>query len=338
MSLSIHLSIRPIHRIFRFSLLSGLLLALVAGQPALAQNTMTNATSASILHLNVADLDRSLELYRDLLGMEYVDPPAEPRSGRGLVENEHAMLQTTILKTPNDAFRLELVEWTNTPLRAMHPMIQDPGQIMLAMTVRDLDAMLARAKEMGLQILTENDAPYDAPTNRAVMIRDADGFIIELVDRKGQAFEGPGNVSDVSIYLTVADLNQTVSFYNLVFGMNMDVPAPAGPANDRIQALFGDRSIATMRATRGTFPGTDMVFNFQEFTGPTRRPVSHQVQDPGGPIMLIGVNDFDHAVENIVSHGGLIGTDQKSAMLAAGTSSSWTRDPNGLLIRLSQEQ
>lgn len=327
-----------ISRLFRLSLLSVLMLPMTLAQNALAQNSMTHATSASILHLNVADLERSLEVYRDLLGMEYVDPPAAPRSGQGLIDDEHAMLQTTILKTPNDAFRLELVEWINTPKRAMHPTIQDPGEIMLAMNVRDLDSLLARAKEMGLQVMSENGEPYDAPTNRAVMIRDADGFIIELVDRKGQTFEGPGEVNNVSIYLTVADLNQTVEFYNQVFGMGMEAPAAAGPANDRILALFGDRSIATMRATRGTFPGTDVVFNFQEFTGPTRRAVTHRVQDPGGPIMLIGVDNFDQAVRNISSHGGLIGSDQKSAMLAPGTTSSWTRDPNGLLIRLSQQQ
>ncbi len=318
-------------------LLGTVLLATLASQAVQAQNNMTQSTSASILHLNVADLERSLELYRDLLGMEYVDPPAEPRSGRGLIDDEHAMLQTTILKLPNDSFRMELVEWINTPKRAMHPMIQDPGQIMLAMNVRDLDTLLARAKEMGLQVLSENDEPYDATTNRAVMIRDADGFIVELVERKGETFEGPGEVNSVTVYLTVADLNQTVSFYNSVFGMGLEQPAPAGQANDRIQALFGDRSIATMRATRGTFPGSEFVINFQEFTGPTRRAVSHRVQDPGGPIMLIGVNDFDRAVDNILSHGGLIGSDQKSAMLDAGTSSSWTRDPNGLLIRLSRE-
>ncbi len=328
-----------VDRIKRSVLLLGTLLLATAGNQAVqAQNNMTQSTSASILHLNVADLERSLELYRDLLGMEYVDPPAEPRSGRGLIDDERAMLQTTILKIPNDTFRLELVEWVNTPTRAMHPMIQDPGQIMLQMDVRDLDSLLARAKVMGLQILSENDEPYDAPANRAVMIRDADGFIVELVDVKGETFTGPGEISNVDVYLSVADLDQTISFYNSVFGMELEqFNLPSGASN-RIQALFGDRSIDSLRIARGTLPGSEFTFNFQEFTGPTRRPVTHRVQDPGGPIMLIGVNDFNQAIENILSHGGLVGTDQKSVMLAPGTNSSWTRDPNGLLIRLSQEQ
>tara|TARA_R110002110_G_scaffold147129_2_gene337358 strand:- start:58658 stop:59653 length:996 start_codon:yes stop_codon:yes gene_type:complete len=315
-----------------------LLLSMVSSQVVQAQNSMTQSESASILHLNVANLERSLEFYRGVLGMEFVDPPAEPRSGRGLVDDANVMLQTTILKTPNGSFSLELVEWLNTPLRAMYPNIQDPGEIMLAMTVRDLDALLARAREIGLQVLSENGAAYDAPTNRAVMIRDSDGFIVELVERKDRDFTGPGEVSDVSVWLSVADLNQTVTFYNNVFGFDLAEPGPAGAANDRIQALFGDRSIATMRASRGTFPGSDFEINFQEFTGPTRRPVAHRVQDPGGPIMLIGVNDFSAAIDKIKQYDGLVGTDQKSVMLDPGTSSSWTRDPNGLLIRLSQEQ
>jgi predicted enzyme related to lactoylglutathione lyase len=91
-----------------------------------------------------------------------------------------------------------------------------------------------------------------------------------------------------------------------------------------------------MRAARGTFPGSDITINFQEFTGPTRRPVSHRVEDPGGPIYLVGVTDFSMAIEKIQEFGGLIGTDQKSVSLAHDARQSWTRDPNGMLIMLSQ--
>ncbi len=308
----------------------------ISSLQALAQEQSLVSTSASFLHLNVADLDRSLAFYHDVLGLEYVNPPGEPFPGEGLSGEANSMLRTAVLQTPNGAVQFELVEWLNTPVRPMHPWIQDPGAIMLGVFVRDLDSMLVRAKDLGLQVLTETGESYVAETNRAIMLRDSDGYMVELIEFTDREFTDPGEVEYIRVWLSVADLRQTVNFYNHVFGMEMDSAGPVGPANDRIQALFGDRSIATMRTAQGTFPNSDITVFFQEFTGPTRQPVAHRVQDPGGPIFLVGVNDFEKAIDTIQNYGGLIGTDQKSGMLETGQTQSWIRDPNGVLIMLSQ--
>jgi len=297
------------------------------------------AVGIGILHLNVANLQQSLTFYRDVLGMELTAPLAPPRAGGALVSEPGAMLQAAILKVPGGTFSMELVEWTGTPLRPNKPRIQDPGEIMLAMNVRDLDAKLAAARKAGFRVLTKHGVPFvnegRGGRNRAVMIADPDGFITELVENATPpANAWPGSIQNLAVFVTARDLAQTVNFYNKVFGFDIMAPAAANPTTERVKALFNDPALATMRTARATFPG-DFTITFQEFTGVDRKPVRHRVQDPGGPILLVNVSDFQAAVAAVTANGGTVGDGETSVMPAANATSAWVRDPNGVLIRLS---
>ena len=138
----------------------------------------------------------------------------------------------------------------------------------------------------------------------------------------------------------MADLGQTVNFYNRAFGFSLAVPGDPLPATamERIHALFGDKSLAAMRIARGTFPGSEFTINFQEFRGPDRTPVRHRVQDPGGPIFTMTVQDFPAVIDMVRANGGTIGDGATSVALAPDVRASWVRDPNGLLLRLSLPQ
>jgi catechol 2,3-dioxygenase-like lactoylglutathione lyase family enzyme len=296
-----------------------------------------------MLHLNVTNVDQSLAFYKDVLGMELIAPVAAPRAGTGLVSDPGAMLKTAQLRVPGGTFEMEVVEWTGTALRPQQPRIQDPGEVMLAFNVRDFDAKLAGAKRLGLKVVSRNGEPYLSEgrggRNRAIMLRDPSGFIVELTDitvnPTQNANAGPGGITSVGVWFTVQDLAKTVDFYNKVFGFTMMPPAAANPANDRIKGLFDNPAIATQRAARAMFPGTDFTINFQEFTGVDRKAVHHRVQDPGGPILLVQVTDFPAAIAAIKANGGTIGDGDTSVTLPADARASWTRDPNGVLIRVS---
>jgi catechol 2,3-dioxygenase-like lactoylglutathione lyase family enzyme len=137
------------------------------------------------------------------------------------------------------------------------------------------------------------------------------------------------------MYITVADLAQTVTFYSKAFGFDMAPPGAATPISDRLKAFFGDRALATMRTARGTFPGSDITLTFQEFGAPDRRRARHRVQDPGGPIFPVTVQEFPAVVEQVKANGGTIGLGDTSASLPLDVRSSWIRDPNGVLIQIS---
>lgn len=290
------------------------------------------AVGAGMLHLNVTNIEQSLTLYRDVMGLEVVTPPGQPRAAGALVSEPGALLKTVVLGVAGSPFRMELVEWTGTPLKPQQQRIQDPGAIMLAIRVRDIDQTLSDVRKLGLRVLTSGGVPFAGEDRggprKTVMVRDWDGFVVEFV-------QGGTPVSGVTMYVSVRDLAQTVSFYNRVFGFEMPMPAAAQPAPDRIKAYFGDSSLTTMRSARGTFPGSEITLNFQEFGAPDRKPVRHRVQDPGGPILPVTVQDFPGVIEQVRANGGTIGVGDVSVALPPDARSSWIRDPNGVLIQVS---
>jgi catechol 2,3-dioxygenase-like lactoylglutathione lyase family enzyme len=323
-----------------FSLLS--LPAFSSAQaPPVPAAAAARSVGAGMLHLNVSNMDQSLAFYRDVLGLEMRTPPTAPRAAAALVSQPGALLKTAVLRVQGGAFQLELVEWIGTPLRPQQMRIQDAGAVMLAMDVGNLDAKLNGARKLGLRVLTDGGQPvaFDGPRGktRTVMIRDADGFVVELVESQApaSAAPAPGEIHEVSMYVTVADLARTVAFYTRAFGFDMAAAPEARPTPPRLQAFFGDRTLATMRTARGTFPGSDVTLNFQEFGAPDRKAVRHRVQDPGGPIFPVTVNDLPAVIEQIKANGGSIGVDETTPPLAADARSTWIRDPNGVLIQIS---
>jgi predicted enzyme related to lactoylglutathione lyase len=314
-----------------------------AAAPAPAPTTGPRTVSAGMLHVNVASLTQSLAFYRDVLGMEMFQAPTTPNANGNLTNVPGAMISTARVRAPGGSFQMEMVEWTGTPLRPQQLHIQDPGEIMLAFNVRDFDAKLAGAKKLGLQVVSKNGEPYVSQgrggPNKAIMLRDPSGFIVELTDvnfNPATAASAPaGGITSVAIWFSVADLAQTVNFYNKAFGTSMAAPNPANPANDRIKGLFNDPSIATMRNTRATFPNTDLTVNFQEFTGPAKKAVHHRVVDPGGPIMTFNVEEFPAVMQQVVANGGMIGDGDASAPVPTAVAATWVRDPNGVLLRVS---
>lgn len=318
-----------------FLLSSGILSAQTpAAAPAAASATDPRVVGATYLHLNVANLDRSLAFYRDVVGLEVVTPPAEPRSAGNLLSEPNARLRTTVLRWPGGTFRMELVEWSGIPVRPQQARIQDPGAVMLAFRTTRVDAQLDAAKRLGLTPLTAGGAPIvgggRSGQTRAIVLRDADGFVVELLQPLGEAA-----VPDVQTFITVADLAQTVQFYNQALGFSLPAPGPAAPASDRIKTLFGDTTLASIRSTRATFPGSDVTLELQELIAPDRKPVRHRVQDPGGPVLPITVQNLSAVIARARVTGGTIGAGETSAPVATDARSAWVRDPNGLLLQVS---
>ena len=165
------------------------------------------------------------------------------------------------------------------------------------------------------------------------MIRDADGYTVELVETAVSRMRA--GISNVSYYLTVEDLDKTVEFYNQAFGLDMAAPGPASSTPEFVTSLFNNDELLTMRTARGTFPNTEFILNFQEFSGPVRRKANGGVEDPGEALLLISVDDFPMALEKISAHGGIVGLGSMSEAVPEGVNYSWGHDPNGLLLRVS---
>jgi catechol 2,3-dioxygenase-like lactoylglutathione lyase family enzyme len=304
----------------------------MAGMPAEAVDA--GIRNVSILHVNVADMDRAIAWYEGVLGMETVRDNGGP-SPTPIVAEEGAMMHTHIIRTPGGEFSMELVEVSGVEVREQQADVQDPGAVMLAVVVADLDAVLAGAEELGLEVISDGgEVVVTEARGRQAMVRDADGFVSYL----SQATEpDAASILHEYTFVAVADMNETVAFYNGVFGMALDEPGDLNPTGARILGLVGNPALSMFRLTGGyAFPDTPGALRFQEFAGAEKTPVRHRVQDPGGPILTMSVDDFAGVMARVETLGGTIGDGEVSATLPADATFSWIRDPNGLLIRVSQ--
>lgn len=304
-------------------------------EPVAAALPDAGVVEVSILHLNVADMDRSLAWYRDVLGMQTVRDSGGPAPTQIVVE-EGAMMHTHILEAPGGEFQMELVEVSGVELRPQEPHIQDPGAVMLAMNVADLDGALAGARRLGFEIISDGEIVVTEERGRQAMVRDADGFVSYMSQNTET---DPSSVLFDYVFVSVADLDETVAFYNGVFGLSIEAPGALRPTPERILALVGNAALAEFRLTsEDAFSGTEGAFRFQEFSGGRQKPVRHRVQDPGGPILTMVVEDLAGLIERVRAYGGAIGDGETFGTLPPDATVAWIRDPNGMLIRAAAAQ
>jgi lactoylglutathione lyase len=135
--------------------------------------------------LHVADVDRSLAFYRDLVGLAVRrdmgwndDPAIVAVSG-----TPGARLRVVALQLPGTDAVLALVELGDVErAAAARPAFQDPGAAHLSLRVEDLDAALAALDAAGFPALgpvAEHRRP--GATARLAFVADPDGFFLELV-------------------------------------------------------------------------------------------------------------------------------------------------------------
>ena len=84
------------------------------------------------------------------------------------------------MRAANTPFGLELSEFFDIPRseRAANPW--DPGASKLIVTVRDLDAVARALKARGAPVVTLGGVPVDTPFGRALLVRDPDGYLVEV--------------------------------------------------------------------------------------------------------------------------------------------------------------
>ncbi|MGE0592642.1 MAG: VOC family protein [Vicinamibacterales bacterium] len=197
-----------------------------ASAPAEAAAVDPGITSVGVLHINIADMDRSLAWYQGVLGMDTVRDSGGPSPTTNVAE-AGAMMHTHVLKTPDDGFSMELVEVSGVEVRPQSPSVQDPGAIMLALVVADLDAVLAGARRLGLTVISDGgDVVVTEERGRQAMVRDADGVVSYLSQASAP---DAAVVHHDFTFLSADDLDRTVAFYNGVFGLGLDAPGDLNP-------------------------------------------------------------------------------------------------------------
>ncbi len=144
---------------------------------------MTEILGAHHTSFTVANRQKSLEFFRDVLGLELVFSR--------LIEDEYfgrivglpgCRVNAALLRIPGSGHHVELFEYLTPPGQPVQPRPCDPGSCHLSLLVEDMASVHRRLKKAGVHFV---GAPVmvEAGPNRGgwgVYLRDPNGILIEL--------------------------------------------------------------------------------------------------------------------------------------------------------------
>ena len=143
---------------------------------------MSHITAAHHTSFTVAKLERSVEFFRDMLGLE-VSAPREinQRYFDCIVGLSDTLVRAAFIKLPG-GHQVELFEYVQPRGQSYTPRPCDPGSCHLALLVDDLQALHANLAPRGVHFVSP-PVLIDAGPNRgayAAYVRDPNGILLEL--------------------------------------------------------------------------------------------------------------------------------------------------------------
>jgi len=150
---------------------------------------MTNDGSPSLagfshVGIQVADLERSVRFYGDLLGLELVTRWVRDQDYiQELVGYPGVELNVAVFRLPgSDAF-LEILEYRNVERTPVDPSTANPGTAHFCLYVNDIESLYERLIAGGARSCSEIKSPNIGPNKggKAVYMIDPDGIRFELI-------------------------------------------------------------------------------------------------------------------------------------------------------------
>ncbi len=253
----------------------------------------------------VADLDKSIEFYRDSIGLELTGAPG-PRafSANAIVSSLYdapgAQSRVASFRIPGSEMAVEIVEFKDLHATAVRPGPQDPGAITLILSVRKVEAALAALKVGNVEIVSSGPGE--------VLTRDPDGIFVRLTERgpaPSSTVPASSNVIGAGFGITVADLDKTLRFYREALGF------PYSP--DGARAVNGPVARTTLLVPGSAFPVEFAEWNVK------RQPAHAAIHDPGAGVLRLRVRDLDAVVKALKAAGApIVSAGGKAVSLGRG--------------------
>ncbi len=296
----------------------------------------------SVIH-SVANLEQSVAFYRDAVGLVPDASPAFPSGDslalRALMRAPGATVRAATLTIPGGDVRLTLVQFSGVDATPMRPRLQDPGNVKLVLRVRDMDAAFERVRGRVAGVYTEGGAPIrpEGPTavNRAVIMRDPDGYPLEFAFQGGPIAAG---VPDASMIIggwatfIVGDAAATLAFYRDRLGFQpTGAPAPLSAA---VLTLQGMRAATGSMSVGARPPGGAATWRMYDYRSVERARLDGRLQDPGTAAVSFWVDDVARMLDRLTAAGVAIDTEGGKPISVEGRPRAFIRDPNGLRIEL----
>jgi predicted enzyme related to lactoylglutathione lyase len=287
----------------------------------------------------VASMDRAIEFYRDVIGLEMSGQPGAFSGNPAIMSlgnTPGAQSRAATLKVPGSALGVELIEYKDIDRNPAQPRFQDPGAATLILSVRDIDAIVARVKKSTGRIQTLSGAPATVGAEaKAIFIQDPDGFFIELSQRTPApetTAPATANIIGGSFEIMVADTDKTMRLYKDALGFEPQA-STAFDGNKLLTDTVGTPG-AQFKRSVARIPGTMVTMAFLEFKDIDRRPIKTRTQDPGQPILQLRVRDVDAVAKAWKAAGGEIVSTNGEPVTMGTNKIVLLRDPNGLMLEI----
>ena len=329
----------------RMSFTTPLKLSVAAGLfAALAFAQSTPVVRLQNLAHTTESLDKTVPFYRDVLGLPINGDPLSQKPQKldadmsKFTGTEGMSFRAATFRIPNVGFGFELTEFTGGARTPVRPKVQDIGTATLSLQVRDINKVLAKVRASGAPIVTTggqlvNPRGPDS-TLREIMVRDPDGFFIEILQPDPMP-NVTGDIVGASIQFSVADAEKSAEFLKEAVGFETSVMMPMGthPVVAQLLGLTG----AEWRMARGKIPGTTADFGLIQYSGVPREKVMSSAKDPGSPAFTMVVRDIQSATDRWVKAGGTVFTTGGKPIVRANRAGNvFVRDINGMMWELIQ--
>jgi catechol 2,3-dioxygenase-like lactoylglutathione lyase family enzyme len=288
----------------------------------------------------VGNLDTTLAFYRDVFGLNG-RPQDFPNPAVPLLTNAPGVtlrLSMLTLPAPAGSMRFELTQFSGLERKPGQAQYTDPGAASIVLHVRDIDTLLASAKKANAPIVTTGGAPVAITTAagkaRSIILRDPDGFFVQLIQDAPAPGSPAGNVHRVSLAYTMESAETTVNFYTGMMGIELSGPSVFSKDPALFQ-LYGAPAGTDFRKLSGLMPGPPAEVEFTEFRGLPRAKFHLRVRDPGAPALAIQVTNLAGMVAQMKAAGtNLISANGELVDFGNGIHNIFVEDPNGMNIEL----
>ena len=310
----------------------------------------------------IENVEPTMHFYHDLIGLELRGTRDQPRPfGRNRGLQEVAMLvqgvkdpyqqasRVVLLPIPGTAaapggpqMTIEAIEIKGIPTRPFNPALTDPGASYLKLIVTDLDKTLALLKDEMFPVITPGGSPVDIPSwpgvegkIRAVMVRDPDGYPVELmqITPAPSSTAAPGSrVLGARVTIVVDNLEKTTRLYQSLVGPDFKFwVSPSLVGDKSYEDLTGVRS--QFRLAEAMVPGSPVVMELVEYKNHAKRFQHPHFQDPGAAHFLFMSKDDDVMIERVKA-ANLHTTSPSNApvFIAPTTRMFFVTDPQGFWL------
>jgi catechol 2,3-dioxygenase-like lactoylglutathione lyase family enzyme len=328
------MKIATIHRLIPIAAAMALIASAQTESPD--QNKPRIRSLSHAIHA-VDDLDTTLAFYRDVFGLNGT-PRDFPNPAVPLLTNAPGVtLRLSMLQLPGKMM-FELTHFKGLERKPARAAYTDPGAGSIVFHVRDIDTVVANAKKANATIVTTGGASVEIATAkgnaRSIMLRDPDGFFVQVVQETPAAGAPEGNVHRVSLAYTMESAESTAKFYNGMLGLELTGPS-AFSKDPAMIKLVGAPAGTEFRKLTGILPGPPAYVEFTEFKGVPRTKFHLRVRDPGAPAMAVQVNDLSGMIALMKAKGvNIISANGEIVDFGGGTHTIFVEDPNGMNIEV----